>query len=115
VLRQSRYWIHKDKHNQYRAVVGDCSRCGDARSLGDSIRWVFAIHGFAVSGADPAVRVVCGQGALVAAAQLERGGRFPWAGEPAYLVQFCGAELGGEPAESASGFHGAELERITDA
>jgi hypothetical protein len=41
--------------------------------------------------------------------------RFPRAGEPAYLGQFSGAELGGEPAEPASGLHGAELGRVTDA
>ncbi len=73
------------------------------------------VHGFAVSGTDPAVRVVRGQGGLVAAAELERGVRFPWAGEPAHLGQFGGAELGGEPAEPASGLDGAELGRVTDA
>ena len=41
--------------------------------------------------------------------------RFPWAGEPAYLVQFGGAELAGEPGEPASGFDGAELGGVADA
>jgi hypothetical protein len=75
----------------------------------------FVVHGLAVPGTDPAVRVVGGQDALVAAAELERGGRFPRAGEPAYLGQFGGAELGGEPAEPVSGLHGPELGRVTDA
>ena len=67
--------------------VGACQQDGvsPGEEVGQEGQRGLVVHGLAVPGTDPAVRVVRGQGALVAAAELERGVRFPRAGEPADL------------------------------